>query len=85
MTLNYAALGKQTNNSGATEQMTEIKAGPDKNLLDIVSNKFEISRGRPLPLGATPKRNGINFAVFSQNATALSLILLKILWLQPFL
>jgi len=52
-----------------------IKEAKNRNFLDIVSPDFEISRGGPLPLGATPKRGGINFAVYSKNATSVSLVL----------
>jgi isoamylase len=44
-------------------------------ILDIVSDEFKISRGAPLPLGATLQREGINFAVFSSNATSVWLVL----------
>ena len=44
-------------------------------LLDIVSDDFEISRGMPLPLGATLLLDGINFAVFSSNASLIRLVL----------
>lgn len=44
-------------------------------LMDVVSERFEIVRGRPLPLGATLVRGGINFSVFSKNATAVRLVL----------
>jgi glycogen operon protein len=37
--------------------------------------KLEISRGSPLPLGATLVRDGINFAIFSRHATAVTLLL----------
>ncbi len=47
------------------------------NLLDIVNDEFEISRGTPLPLGATLVREGINFAVFSSNATSVWLVLFE--------
>ncbi len=43
--------------------------------LDVVGKDFEISRGGPLPLGTTLKREGINFAVFSKHATSVSLVL----------
>jgi glycogen operon protein len=44
-------------------------------LLDMVSREFEISRGSPLPLGATLLRGGINFAIFSSNADSVWLVL----------
>lgn len=46
-----------------------------KNFLDYVGKDFEISRGQPMPLGATLRRAGINFAVYSRNASAVSLVL----------
>jgi isoamylase len=36
---------------------------------------LKIESGEPLPLGAHPRGNGINFAVFSRHATAVSLLL----------
>lgn len=38
-------------------------------------SSFKISRGSALPLGATVKRNGINFAVFSKHATSVTLVI----------
>jgi isoamylase len=40
-----------------------------------ISSPYHISRGQPLPLGATLKPNGINFSVFSRNGTAVTLVL----------
>lgn len=42
---------------------------------DLVTKDFEIVRGRPHPLGATLVRGGINFSVFSRNATTVTLVL----------
>lgn len=36
---------------------------------------YEILPGKPHPLGATPDRNGVNFALFSEHATAVELLL----------
>lgn len=36
--------------------------------------RFQISRGHPLPLGSTLKRNGVNFSVFSRHATDVTLV-----------
>ena len=36
-----------------------------------------LSRGMPLPLGATLRRHGVNFSVFSKHATACTLVLFK--------
>ena len=53
-----------------------IKDRKTKNVfLDIIDQDFEISRGKPLPLGSTLKRRGINFAIFSKHATAVTLVL----------
>jgi glycogen operon protein len=38
---------------------------------------LRLGRGVPLPLGATLRRSGVNFAVFSRHATACSLVLFK--------
>jgi isoamylase len=38
---------------------------------------FETSPGRPHPLGATPDAQGTNFAIFSQDATAIQLLLFE--------
>ncbi len=44
-------------------------------LLRLVEGEFAVRRGHPLPLGATPRRDGVNFAVFSRHATAVTLVL----------
>lgn len=44
-------------------------------LLDLISTDFEIDRGYPTPLGASLRRNGINFAVLSKHAKNLTLVL----------
>ncbi|MBU0985406.1 MAG: isoamylase, partial [candidate division Zixibacteria bacterium] len=44
-------------------------------LLDRIGDDFEISRGHPLPLGATARRRGINFALFARHATSVTLVL----------
>jgi isoamylase len=38
---------------------------------------FKVERGKPLPFGALPFRNGINFSLFSKHATTASLILFQ--------
>jgi len=40
-----------------------------------MSSRYEVTAGRPTPLGATPDEHGTNFAVFSANATAMTLCL----------
>jgi isoamylase len=44
-------------------------------LLSMVTTQFEVSRGSPLPFGATVLRGGINFSVFSKHATSVTLLL----------
>ena len=39
------------------------------------SPRYEIAAGRPHPLGAVPDADGVNFSVFSRNATAVELLL----------
>ncbi|MBK9165878.1 MAG: glycogen debranching protein GlgX [Bryobacterales bacterium] len=46
---------------------------------------FAIRRGSPLPLGATPRRGGVNFAIFSQHATWAALVLFRPGEEEPFL
>jgi len=36
---------------------------------------FGIRRGHPLPYGASPRRDGVNFSVFSKHATGVTLVL----------
>jgi len=44
-------------------------------LLSAIDDDFAVLRGHPLPFGATRLHHGINFAVFSRHATALTLVL----------
>jgi isoamylase len=44
-------------------------------LLELVGEGFALRRGHPIPLGATPLRDGVNFAVFSSHAAAMTLVL----------
>jgi isoamylase len=41
----------------------------------IISPHLDITRGHPLPLGASVKRRGTNFAVFSRHTSSVSLII----------
>ena len=43
--------------------------------LSYVTSDFSFNRGHPLPLGATVVRGGVNFAIFSQHAWSVTLIL----------
>lgn len=38
-------------------------------------SKYEVYGGEPLPLGATPRGGGVNFAVYSSNAVSACLCL----------
>jgi len=46
-------------------------------LLGSVSRDFEVARGRALPLGASLERDGVNFAVYSSQATEVWLLLFR--------
>nr|VFK78021.1 MAG: glycogen operon protein [Candidatus Kentron sp. SD] len=43
--------------------------------VEIDDCKFPIDRGEPLPLGATVQPDGINFSIFSRNATTVTLVI----------
>ena len=49
--------------------------GPRDRLLRVVRGEFAVRRGHPLPYGATARREGVNFSVFSKHATELTLVL----------
>ena len=44
---------------------------------DAATRRFTVRTGRPHPLGATPDAMGTNFAVFSQHATSVELLLFE--------
>jgi len=44
-------------------------------LLAMLSDDFEIKRGSPIPFGASVRRGGVNFAIFSKHATSVTLAL----------
>ena len=52
-------------------------------ILDVVTEQFEITRGQPLPMGATSVRGGVNFSVFSRNASEVSLVLFAVGQAEP--
>ena len=55
---------------------TRLPSGRSKvSILDVVTERFEFTRGQPLPMGVTSVRGGINFSVFSKHATDVSLVL----------
>ena len=47
--------------------------------------KYAIGRGKPLPFGATVTAQGINFAIFAEHATSVTLVLMKLEEPTPFL
>lgn len=49
----------------------------EKTLLDVITGDFAIMRGSPIPMGTSILRDGINFSIFSKNATAVSLVILS--------
>src|SRR5574340_1234063 len=42
---------------------------------EAVTPRYQIEPGHPHPLGAIPDENGVNFAVFSERATSVELLL----------
>jgi glycogen operon protein len=56
-----------------------------RKLVDATGRELGILYGRPLPLGASETRRGLNFAVFSGHATRLTLVLFAPDRLDPIL
>ena len=54
--------------------MSEPAENRDR-LLRIVQGEFGLRRGHPLPYGASTRREGVNFSVFSRHATEMTLVL----------
>ncbi|MDD5559083.1 glycogen debranching protein GlgX [Candidatus Methylomirabilis sp.] len=42
-----------------------------------VKNRLQVEKGSPHPLGATPDQNGVNFSLFSENATGVEILLFE--------
>ncbi|HSD65097.1 MAG TPA: glycogen debranching protein GlgX [Vicinamibacteria bacterium] len=55
--------------------MSETVETARDRLFRIVRGEFRVRRGHPLPYGASARREGVNFSVFSKHATAVSLVL----------
>lgn len=53
----------------------KMKTRSEPNLLSVVTKDFCFDRGKPMPLGTAIIRGGINFALFSRNATKVTLVL----------
>src|SRR5512138_2690141 len=51
------------------------RASARDGLLRIVRGDFAVRRGQPLPYGASLRRDGVNFSVFSPQATEMMLVL----------
>ncbi|HLI61961.1 MAG TPA: glycogen debranching protein GlgX [Terriglobales bacterium] len=49
------------------------------------ASEYHISRGVPLPLGATIRRRGVNFSIFSRHATACTLVLFQPGAVDPYI
>ena len=58
---------------------------PRARLAALTRTDFSVLPGKPLPLGVTDAREGLNFSVFSRNATEASLVLYAIGDAEPFL
>jgi glycogen operon protein len=58
-----------------TPSDTSMNPTSKSELLTIVATEFEVTRGRPDPLGASLARDGVNFAVYSKHATFMALVL----------
>ncbi len=58
---------------------------PRARLAALTRADFSVLPGKPLPLGVTEVRDGLNFSVFSRNATEASLVLYAIGDAEPFL
>jgi len=55
--------------------MTKKNSTERDKILARIETDFDISRGRPLPFGASLQRGGINFALFASNAASVSLVI----------
>lgn len=55
--------------------MSITQKQPVQSLLNVITSEFEITRGHPTPLGASIRRDGVNFALFSKNATSVALVI----------
>jgi isoamylase len=55
--------------------VTRDRASAREGLLRIVRGDFAVRRGHPLPYGASVRRDGVNFSIFSPQATEMMLVL----------
>src|SRR6516162_7684088 len=56
---------------------TEVSQQSTDGRRPIVGAPFQTEPGRPHPLGATVDKGGVNFSVFSRNATSVELLLFE--------
>ncbi len=66
-----------TNEAQQVSTNSAVEPVPSRKLSDYTSSPYPIGRGTPMPLGATPVPNGVNFAVFSKHATGVVLVLYR--------
>ena len=62
---------------------SSVRGQPQKSSSTSVAG-YRVDRGVPLPLGATLRRNDVNFAIFSKHATSCTLLLFEPGAAQPF-
>ena len=55
---------------------SSVRGQPQKSSSTSVAG-YRVDRGVPLPLGATLRRNDVNFAIFSKHATSCTLLLFE--------
>jgi glycogen operon protein len=58
-----------------THTRTQLSRKSDKIAGPVAGPPFAVETGRPHPLGAVPDQSGVNFAVFSEHATSVELLL----------
>ncbi|MDX2162655.1 MAG: glycogen debranching protein GlgX [bacterium] len=79
-----------TASGGTPQEAAALAAAADaqpqftRKLSDYTYSPLPIGRGRPMPLGATPVPNGVNFSVFSKNADGCVLVLFRKGEAEPF-
>ena len=55
---------------------TDSRQRAHERLLRAVPGDFVVRRGHPLPYGAVARRNGVNFSIFSHNATGVTRVIM---------
>jgi glycogen operon protein len=62
---------------GTLAVLKDLDAYPSKPTTTEPNPRYAFSPGRPHPLGPTVQKDGVNFSLFSQNATGLQLLLFE--------